>query len=69
MIEKMLKATVICRNEDCESSLKELGSMGVMHIEQTSKIISHDVNTLETKISKVKEAIQVLSGHAKKVNF
>ncbi|MCP4176979.1 MAG: hypothetical protein GY756_04360 [bacterium] len=66
MIEKMLKATVICRNEDCESSLKELGSMGVMHIEQTSKTISHDVTTLETKISKVKEAIQVLSSHAKK---
>jgi V/A-type H+/Na+-transporting ATPase subunit I len=66
MIEKMLKASVVCRNEDCESALKELGSMGIMHIEQTSKTVSHDVTTLETKISKVKLAIQVLSGYAKK---
>ncbi len=61
MIERMVKATVICRKEDQIATLKGLRKLGVMHIDQVQNPCSTEVTAVKEGLEKVNQSIFILS--------
>lgn len=61
MIERMVKATVICREDDQVIVLKGLRKLGIMHIEQVQNPCSTEVVAVRQGLNKVNQSIFVLS--------
>jgi V/A-type H+/Na+-transporting ATPase subunit I len=61
MIDKMLKTTIICREDDREETLLNLRSLGVLHVEQIKKPDHQSLTTLEQGMDKLSNIINILS--------
>ena len=60
MIERMLKTTVICRIEDRESTLDSLRSLGILHVELTSKKESPNQAAITQDLGKTRQILSIL---------
>lgn len=62
MIEKMLKVTVVCTEDNQSSALKDLRNLGVMHVEPTQNSINTEVSSaIRKELDKVNKALFVLA--------
>lgn len=61
MIEKMLKTTIICRDDDTEETLLQLRNLGVMHVEHTKKPENQSIVFLEQGLDKLTKILNILS--------
>ena len=64
MIEKMLKSTIICREEDREETLLNLRSLGLLHVEQIKKPDHQSLTNLEQGMDKLTKILNILSEYA-----
>jgi len=60
MIVKMKKATIFLQSKDAAAALKELRSMGAMHIEGTQAPKGGDITALRNDIDLIDEALRLL---------
>lgn len=62
MIEKMLKATIVCTKENQGATLKDLRNFGVLHVESAQKPSCTEVSSaVQKELDKVNRAIFVLA--------
>lgn len=61
MIEKILKATVICEKDYHVSTLKDLRNLGILHVEQNQKQSSWEITAVKNGLEKVNQALVILS--------
>src|SRR5512137_1382958 len=61
MIVAMKKATILFTTRDAESTIKDLRTLGVLHIEHQNPPEGRDISELVEKVTRINSSLDVLS--------